>query len=109
MKRKWILFWIITASPLFISAALYAFLPATIPLHWDASGMVDNWAPKFPSVFLLPLTILLFSAITALLPRFSDDPDKDPGKLYSIMIYCIAILGSLLALSFLFLTLVSSF
>lgn len=109
MKRKWILFWIIAAFPLFISVALYAFLPAMIPLHWDASGMVDNWAPKFPSIFLLPLTVLLFSAITALLPHFSDDPNKDPGKLYLTMTYCIAILGSLLALSFLFLMLTTSF
>lgn len=57
-----------------ISIVAYPGLPDMIPSHWDASGRVDGYLPKFWGVFLVPLVMLGFSALLVYTPRI--DPKR---------------------------------
>lgn len=57
-----------------ISILLYPGLPDTIPSHWNASGEVDGYMPKFWGVFLVPVLMLGFTALLTFIPRI--DPKR---------------------------------
>ncbi|HEY3268601.1 MAG TPA: SdpI family protein [Armatimonadota bacterium] len=72
----------LTAAILAISAALYPSLPATVPMHWNAAGQPDGWAPKAASIaycvgFLTLMGAMLWG-LPWLSPRsFSIEPFRD--------------------------------
>lgn len=43
---------------LIIAALLYPELPARVPVHWSAAGVVDHWMPKSEGAFIQPITTL---------------------------------------------------
>jgi uncharacterized membrane protein len=55
------------------AAALYDRLPASIPIHWNARGEANGFAPKSWGAFLMPgvmaAVYLLFGAIPRMSPR----------------------------------------
>lgn len=57
-----------------VSIALYPGLPDMIASHWNASGQVDGYMPKFWGVFLVPLLMLGFTALLIFIPRI--DPKR---------------------------------
>jgi len=75
------------------TVAAYFFLPDTIPLHWNLSGQVDSWGPKWAALFLgaLPLAVAL---LMRWLPRI--DPKRESyarhAKTYEIMQVLIVLL-----------------
>jgi len=63
-----------------IGIVLFPALPDSIPMHWNVFGQVDNYMPKNPAVFLLPiLTTVMFIAFQ-IFPSF--DPKKDKYRLF---------------------------
>lgn len=46
-----------------ISVAVYDRLPEMLPIHWDAHGVADGFAPKALALSLFPLTALFTGAI----------------------------------------------
>ena len=38
-----------------MSAVLYPMLPAIIPTHWNAAGVIDGWMPKWLGSWCAPL------------------------------------------------------
>ncbi len=52
----------------------YFHLPETIPLHWDYSGRIDNWGPRW-SILLLGALPLATALLMRALPRI--DPKRD--------------------------------
>ncbi|HEX7681557.1 MAG TPA: SdpI family protein [Thermoanaerobaculia bacterium] len=54
-----------------LSAAVYSRLPASVPIHWNAAGAVDDYAPKAIGAFLLPAIMLALAGVFAALPAIS--------------------------------------
>ncbi|HUJ13535.1 MAG TPA: SdpI family protein [Thermoanaerobaculia bacterium] len=86
---------IITAFAL--SAALYAALPASIPIHWNAAGAVDHESPKIFGAFLMPGMMLVIAALFASFPIISPRGfEIDPtGRAYRAIL--LAVLTFMLA------------
>lgn len=58
-----------------ITIAAYPMITDTVPSHWNAAGEVDGTMPKAIGLSLLPLLMIGFCALFALLPRI--DPLRE--------------------------------
>jgi len=65
LGRYWLAVTLVAAA-FATSAALYHGLPATIPIHWNARGVIDGWAPKWEGVLIAPCTGLVIAALLIL-------------------------------------------
>lgn len=54
--------------------AVYFFLPEIIPLHWDFSGRIDDWGPRW-SILILGALPLALALLMRWLPRI--DPRRE--------------------------------
>jgi uncharacterized membrane protein len=54
-----------------LSIAVYSRLPASVPIHWNAAGEIDDYAPKAIGAFLLPAIMLALAGVFAALPAIS--------------------------------------
>ncbi len=52
-----------TVLALAASVAVYPWLPARVPIHFDLAGRADGFAPRAVGAFLLPGTMLVMLAI----------------------------------------------
>lgn len=57
-KGKLILSSVILLVPMVVGLLLWNRLPEQMPIHWNASGEIDDWGSKAAVVFLLPLILL---------------------------------------------------
>jgi uncharacterized membrane protein len=73
MSRPWI-GPVIIAVMFIIAAIAFPYLPEQIPIHWNASGTADGWAPKWPGAFYLPLITMAMWLLLRFLPKI--DPRK---------------------------------
>ena len=83
MKHKafWeTMLWICAALPLAATAALYPLLPEVIPIHWNASGEIDGWAPR-SQAFILAAVCLGVSLLLWFLPLL--DPKRNSYRQFS--------------------------
>lgn len=83
MKHKafWeTMLWICAALPLAATAALYPLLPEVIPIHWNASGEIDGWAPR-SQAFILAAVCLGVSLLLRFLPLL--DPKRNSYRQFS--------------------------
>ena len=58
-----------------IGAIVYPLMPEQVASHWNASGEVDGYMPKFWGVFLLPIISIPLLFLFILIPRI--DPLKE--------------------------------
>jgi uncharacterized membrane protein len=74
----------------------YPYLPASVPMHWDAHGQVNGWGPKWSLLLsgpgLMALMVLLFSALPWLSPKRFEVDSFRATYLY-IMIAIVALLA----------------
>ncbi len=54
-----------------LSVAVYSRLPARVPIHWNAAGEIDDYAPKAFGAFLVPVAMLALAGVFAALPAIS--------------------------------------
>lgn len=77
-----------------VTAALYRWLPAIVPTHWNMHGEVDGTMPKFPGAFLPSLiAIVLWVALPAL-RRI--DPRRDSYEKFDATFFLVINVVSLL-------------
>ncbi len=73
LHRSGVLSLALVALAFAMAGALYGRLPASIPTHWNASGVADGFMPKPWGPFVLPLvmagTWLLLRALPGISPR----------------------------------------
>lgn len=67
----WIVPAIFVIAMLCVAVWLYPQLPAQTPVHWDASGNVNGWMPRFWAAAIWPLVMLGLAVTYALLPVIS--------------------------------------
>ena len=51
--------WIIAVLGLVLTAAVLAFLPETVPVHFDAAWNPDRWGSRWELLLLLAVLLLL--------------------------------------------------
>jgi uncharacterized membrane protein len=66
LGRYWLAMALVAAA-FATSVVLYARLPAVIPTHWNAAGLIDGWMPKSRGAFVIPGASLVIVAFLILL------------------------------------------
>lgn len=94
-KHENLKLWIIFAVTLLIALFSYSYLPKQIPIHFDASGNVDNYGDRL-FIFLEPLVILAMIIVAEVARNV--DPKKDSYNKFNKQYYLIFFLVSLLML-----------
>ena len=73
-NKSLILTSLICLFPILVGILLYDKLPSEIPIHFDFTGIADNYASKNIAVFLLPLFLVFINILAHL------GIDSDPKK-----------------------------
>lgn len=104
MKQKSII--AVTICSVLLSIGFYPFLPHSIPMHWNAQGVIDGRYPKM-TIFMIPalmiVIVLLFKVI-----RFIDPKNKNYKK-FSSTFDMIKLVICLLILCLQIVTIINSF
>lgn len=58
MRKKSL--WLISVIPLLITAAVLKNFPDSVPMHYNAAGVIDRWGSKYEEL-IFPVVILLFN------------------------------------------------
>jgi uncharacterized membrane protein len=84
--KKFNLLYIPIAVSLIGTILLYAKLPDQVPMHWNLSGQIDSWRPRY-FIFFTALLPALFVVLLKVIP--SIDPKSENysrhGKAYGIV------------------------
>lgn len=70
-KATFVLCGAMVLASLVLTAVLYPALPATIPIHWDAAGRPNGYAPRAAAFLLGPGLMAALLALFAALPWLS--------------------------------------
>lgn len=69
--------------PILLSIALYNRLPSQMPIHFNATGEIDGYAPKYVLAFIFPLAMAAFNLFLHFVAR--SYPKKD--NVSSVLVY----------------------
>ena len=86
---------LIILIPIVIGLILWDKLPDQVPVHWNMSGEVDDYATKTQAVFAMPLVLVAFQWICVL--GTSLDPKKQNinDKMFTLVLWIIPIISLL--------------
>ncbi len=56
-----VIFFILLLSPLIVTLASLCFMPDLIPMHFNASGMIDRYGSKYEAI-IIPIINIIFGA-----------------------------------------------
>ena len=86
---------LIILIPIVIGLILWDKLPDQVPVHWNMSGEVDDYATKTQAVFLMPLVLVAFQWICVL--GTSLDPKKQNinDKMFTLVLWIVPIISLL--------------
>jgi uncharacterized membrane protein len=74
------------AAALLVSLAVWSHVPNPMPIHWDASGSADGFAPRAVGLLMSPAIIALLSAFVLWIAGKRVDTDGGKKGLSVIMI-----------------------
>lgn len=96
-KSKYIILYLITLIPIFVTVILYNRLPEQIPTHWNIQGQVDGYGDKSTGFFTaaLPFILVLFMQV---MPKI--DPKKRnyanfEGAFYNFQLMFALVMGGI--------------
>lgn len=77
----------VVVASIILSVYFYRHFPATVPIHWNIAGEVDNWSSKSFGAFLLPILLVAIYFLFELLPKIDPRKERYPefAKVYSIL------------------------
>lgn len=70
----------LVAAAFAASAGLYPLLPAVIPTHMNAQGVIDGWMPKSRGAFVAPVASLVIVAFLILIEPIQIEEDAEDLK-----------------------------
>ena len=73
-KKMMIITSLLCLAPMILGIVYYSQLPAEVPIHWNAAGEVDGYAPKAMAIFGLPA--FLFALEWVMYFVILNDPKK---------------------------------
>jgi len=84
--KKFNFLYIPIAVSLIVTILLYSQLPDQVPMHWDLSGQIDSWRPRY-FIFFTALLPALFVILLRVIPK--TDPKSENfsrhGKAYGMV------------------------
>jgi uncharacterized membrane protein len=91
LGRYWLAVTLVAAA-FATSVVLYARLPAIIPTHWNAAGLIDGWMAKSRGAFVVPGASLVIVALLILLEpiRIQEDADDLKARHYPTIVAGVA-------------------
>ncbi|MGH8200038.1 MAG: SdpI family protein [Steroidobacteraceae bacterium] len=97
--RKFGRYWLamtLVAAAFATSVVLYPRLPAIIPTHWNAAGVINGWMPKSRGAFVAPVVSLVIVAGLILFEPIQIEEDGDDLKVryYPTIVASVAGLNS---------------
>ncbi len=88
--------WTVIALQIIVSLVSYPFLPDSVPMHWNAAGQVDSYAPKWVNAILFPLIsigiVVLVRGLMAISPRLDRQGQRANTNIASIIIAGVVLL-----------------
>ena len=88
---------IITLLPIIAGLILWSSLPDQMPMHWNAAGEVDGFAPKWVAVFLSPVIMLAVQWLCALVTSMDPKQKNIADKPMTLVLWIIPLLTLLLS------------
>jgi len=79
-KMHYLTLMIIPFVPLAITLIALVFLPETVPVHFNGSGVADRFGSKY-EMLLLPVIAVVFGLIMTRVTKFSESKDDYAGRL----------------------------
>jgi uncharacterized membrane protein len=79
LGRYWLAMTLVVAA-FATSVVLYPKLPAIIPTHWNAAGVINGWMPKWRGAFIAPVVSLVIVVCLILFEPIQIDEDGDDLK-----------------------------
>lgn len=91
----------VALSPLLLIALLWADIPEVVAIHWNAAGVADGFAPKWPGVLLMPALNMFITLLLVCLPAFDPRLKRlSADELASTLkVYAYVTLGAAILLS----------
>jgi len=74
MKKMNLLILGLVILSIILGIIVYSYLPDKLASHWNVSGEVDGYMPKFWGVFILPIILVVFYCFYIFIPKI--DPLK---------------------------------
>ncbi len=71
-KKDWFLP-VLIVGVFLLGCALYPQMPAEIPSHWNAKGIIDSYSSRFSGVTLLPVLGLIVYIGLKIIPYITSD------------------------------------
>ena len=92
-KIKIIISSIITLLPIIAGLLLFDKLPENLPIHWNAKGEVDGYAPKLFAIITMPI-FLTFINLVGIFATLSDKrQSKQNKKMLSIVFWLCPVIS----------------
>jgi len=97
MNKKYVIIGcIICLLPSVFGVAMWNNLPVEIPIHWNAAGEIDGYAPKWLAVFVLPLFLAALNLVCHIVST-RDKRKENYSKALTAMTYWLLPIVSLIA------------
>ncbi len=91
-KIKFIVSTLITLLPILAGLLLWDKLPETVPIHWNAKGEIDGYAPKLFAVITLPIIMATLNLVSIFAIHSDNKNRKQNKKLLAVSYFiCPAI------------------
>lgn len=86
---------LITLIPILIGLILWDKLPDQLPMHWNTNGDVDDYATKTQAVFLMPIILVAFHWICALVTSLDPKKQNISDKTFTLVLWIIPVISLL--------------
>ena len=86
---------LIILIPIVIGLILWDKLPDQVPVHWNMSGEVDDYATKTQAVFAKPLILVAFQWICVLVTLLDPKKQNINDKMFTLVLWIIPIISLL--------------
>lgn len=83
--------------PILAGVILWDQLPEQIPSHWNAAGEIDGWSSKSFAVFGMPLILLAFQWLCAIVTATDPKKASHSGKVLHLVFWIIPLLNAVLS------------
>lgn len=88
---------VICLLPCILGIAMWNDLPEKLPIHWNASGEVDNFASKGIAVFALPALMAAFNLLLHFLSSFEKKRENYSKALTTMTYWLIPVISIIVA------------
>lgn len=88
---------VIILLPVLVGIILWDRLPDQMPMHWNTNGDVDSWGSKLFAVAGMPLILLAFQWLCAIVTGFDPKKEKHSQKILTLVLWIIPVITVVLS------------